>query len=58
MAYFDVCPICGATLDPHEKCECEKKEAAHQMTERQHVKYNTYIITKGTTIFKEDHYAI
>lgn len=34
MAYFDICPICGATLDPHEKCECEKKETARQEPKR------------------------
>lgn len=24
MAYFDVCEHCGATLDPGEKCTCDK----------------------------------
>lgn len=24
--FYDVCPICGATLDPGEKCNCEKEE--------------------------------
>ena len=23
MAYYRVCPLCGATLDPGEKCDCE-----------------------------------
>ncbi len=23
-AYFDVCPDCGAHLDPCEKCDCEE----------------------------------
>lgn len=23
MAYYDVCPKCGATLDPGEPCDCE-----------------------------------
>ena len=23
MAYFSVCPICGAALDPGERCDCE-----------------------------------
>lgn len=22
--YFDVCPRCGAHLDPGEKCDCEE----------------------------------
>lgn len=23
MAYYRVCPDCGATLDPDEKCDCK-----------------------------------
>lgn len=23
MAYYTVCPVCGANLDPGEKCDCE-----------------------------------
>lgn len=23
--YFQICPRCGATLDPGERCECEKE---------------------------------
>lgn len=32
MAYFRVCEICGANLDPGEKCTCEqeRKEAKEQ----------------------------
>lgn len=22
--YFDVCPLCGAHLDPGERCDCEE----------------------------------
>lgn len=25
MAYFDICEHCGATLDPGERCTCEKE---------------------------------
>lgn len=25
MAYFDICPRCGAHNDPGEKCDCSKK---------------------------------
>ena len=24
MAYFNVCPECGANLDPGEKCDCDR----------------------------------
>ncbi len=24
--YYDECPICGATLDPNEKCDCGKDD--------------------------------
>lgn len=28
MAYFKICPYCGASLDPNEKCDCQEiKEA-------------------------------
>ena len=23
--YYNVCPYCGANLDPDEKCDCNKK---------------------------------
>ena len=25
--FYNVCPECGAALDPGEKCDCQKKEA-------------------------------
>ena len=28
MAYFRICTLCGAALDPGEKCDCQKKEEA------------------------------
>ena len=26
MAYFRTCSLCGATLDPNERCTCEADE--------------------------------
>ena len=26
MPFYDVCPLCGATLDPSEQCNCEKEK--------------------------------
>lgn len=31
--YYDICEICGATLDPGEKCDCnvcEEKETSDE----------------------------
>lgn len=25
MAYYNICPICGATLDPNEVCLCKQE---------------------------------
>lgn len=27
MAYYTTCSICGCTLDPGEKCDCEEETA-------------------------------
>lgn len=32
MAKFDICPKCGANLDPGEKCDCQKEKASSKMT--------------------------
>ena len=28
--YYYICPYCGAFLDPGERCDCEKRQAARQ----------------------------
>ena len=28
MAYYKPCPLCGAALDPGERCDCQDKEEA------------------------------
>lgn len=30
MAYSNQCPICGANLDPGEKCDCEENKKEEQ----------------------------
>lgn len=25
MAYYDICPVCGAHLDPGEPCDCQDR---------------------------------
>lgn len=34
MSYYDVCPECGATLDPGEKCDCKEKAPRTVAAER------------------------
>lgn len=29
MSYYHTCPICGANLDPGERCDCEREEDEH-----------------------------
>lgn len=36
MAFYNICPKCGACLDPNERCDCEdtaekEKKAVEQM---------------------------
>lgn len=26
MPYYSPCPVCGAALDPGERCDCKEKE--------------------------------
>lgn len=34
MAYYNICPDCGAHLDPGERCDCkhDKRERAESMS--------------------------
>ena len=38
MAYYKPCPECGASLDPGEVCECNKKMSAPAATDNGHSK--------------------
>ena len=52
--FYNECPICGASLDPGEKCDCAaKKEACTAVTEQtsnvnnpKNLHFN-YTISKG-----------
>ena len=35
MAYYRICPNCGAALDPGEKCDCEDEENQRQIRAEQ-----------------------
>ena len=28
MSYYRICPDCGSSLDPGERCDCQDKEEA------------------------------
>lgn len=28
MHYYHICPLCGSSLDPGERCDCQDKETA------------------------------
>ncbi len=30
MAYYNICPHCGASLDPGEKCDCQEEKERKQ----------------------------
>lgn len=32
MPYYKSCPLCGAALDPGERCDCQDKETAPSAT--------------------------
>ena len=34
MSYYRVCPICGAHLDPGERCDCQDEERADEREDR------------------------
>ncbi len=35
MAYYHICPKCGAHLDPGEKCDCREKEEKFRKQEEE-----------------------
>lgn len=51
MPYYNVCPHCGANLDPGEKCDCQnskslKRERADAITAARELLYSTACINK------------
>ena len=38
MAFYRICPDCGATLDPGEKCNCREEEERKQAFFSQNLK--------------------
>lgn len=38
MAYYSICPDCGCTLDPGEKCDCEEESICSGIHKRSQIK--------------------
>lgn len=38
MAFYRICPDCGASLDPGEKCDCRDEKERKQEFYSQHLK--------------------
>ena len=47
MAYFKVCPKCGAALDPGEKCDCMEEEARERQKKQEFLKWHYRIESKS-----------
>ena len=35
MAFYNVCPFCGAHLDPGERCDCKEQQNEQQTAEKE-----------------------
>ena len=40
MSYYRVCPLCGATLDPGERCDCREAQPLAVVPEKQICGFN------------------
>lgn len=45
MPYYRKCPLCGATLDPGERCDCQDKETAPDAATSKAVRQNRKVIS-------------
>lgn len=43
MAYYRICPHCGARLDPGERCECEHEKSPSPAATSREAKTNHHI---------------
>lgn len=50
MPYYRTCPVCGANLDPWERCTCQdKEEAAPDATNTQSGKVESELSSPHST---------
>ena len=55
MSYYNVCPECGAALDPAEKCDCKEKAPRTVAAERDAKTYKpTCILPRVSPDYKEE----
>lgn len=47
MSYFNVCPRCGGTLDPGEKCDCMEERAKEETKKQEFAKRHLRIEPKA-----------
>lgn len=40
MAYYSVCPVCLGTLDPGEKCDCQREKERRRAVFSKEIKAN------------------
>lgn len=46
MSYYRVCPLCGAALDPGERCDCQDKEEAAPVLQHQNGRVEKVLTAK------------
>lgn len=44
MAYYTPCPLCGANLDPGEKCDCEQNKSPVREEAQDETKTNKFTV--------------
>lgn len=52
MAYYRICPDCGCTLDPGEKCDCRKEKERKEEERQLFFSRNLEIAVGGQIAFR------
>lgn len=50
---YDICPHCGAYLDPDEKCDCQKQKASPEVMPHVNKPANRWAIDNFKLTFEE-----
>lgn len=54
MSLYRICPDCGSSLDPGERCDCQSIEKAASVLEHQSGRVNMKQPIKFTSIIPKD----